>query len=134
MTRSDADRPLSEMVATLEDGPAVIAPPTQVLTGHPIGPRPDGALCSSCGAPLHETDIVFAYAYRCTESEEWSVSRLYCYDCAPTTIRSPRYEATEVIVGGRLGTIALPTSRTHRQCLTELALRAFSPPMEGRPP
>ena len=133
MTRSGADRSLSEVAATLNDGPAVIAPPTQVLTGHSVGPRPDGALCSSCGAPLHETDVAFAYAYRRAESAEWTVSRLYCYGCAPSTIRSPRCGTTEIVVGGRLGTIALPTSRTHHQCLTELALRAFSPPMEGCP-
>ena len=112
----------------------VIATPEGVLAGHPVGPHTNGAVCIGCGKALHETDIVFAYAYRCAEAADWIVSRLYCLECAPSRVRSPTLGVTEVLVGGRLGTITLPTARSHRLCLTELALRAFSPPTEGYPP
>ena len=118
----------------LHDGPVVIASPDQVLTGYPVGSRVNTAVCSNCNAPLHETDIVFAYAYRCVESAQWNVPRLYCYGCAPDTIKSPTLSTTEVLVGGRLGVIKLPTSRTHRLCLTELAVRAYSYSTEGYSP
>lgn len=133
MPTDDACPPL-DMNCILEDESAVIATPEQILAGHPVGPQPDAAVCIGCGTPLHETDIVFGYAYRRAESVEWTVSRLYCHGCAPATIYSPTLGTTEVLVGGRLGTISLPTSRMHRLCLTELALRAYSHPTEGCPP
>ena len=118
----------------IETGPIVIATPAEILTGHPVGSQPDTAVCIGCGRALHETDIVVAYAYRRGEAAAWTVSGLYCHGCAPNHIRSPTRGASEVLVGGRLGTITAPTSRTHRQCLTELKLRAISPPSEGCPP
>ncbi|MCU4975388.1 hypothetical protein OB955_22085 [Halobacteria archaeon AArc-m2/3/4] len=134
MATDDRCRPPVELAEPLEDEPVVLATPTQVLTGHQVGPRADAAICIGCGDPLHETDIVFAYAYRCAEAADWAVSRLYCFSCAPKTIKSPTLGTTEVVMGGRLGTIALPTLRTHRLCLTELKIRAVSPPTEGCPP
>ncbi len=119
------------MDGALDDETTVIATPEAVLTGHPVGPRLNGAVCIGCGEALHETDIVFAYAYRCADSTDWIVSRLYCLGCAPSIVQSPTLGVTEVLVGGRLGTITLPTARIHRLCLTELALRAYSPPQKG---
>ncbi len=134
MPSNDACRHRSAIDDAHNDEPTVIATLEAVLAGHPIGPRSNGALCIGCGAVLHETDIVFAYAYRCAESVQWNVPRLYCYSCTPSTIKSPTLGTTEVLMGGRLGAIALPTSRTHQLCLTELAVRAYSNPTEGRPP
>ncbi len=134
MSGDDSCQHRSTIDDSLDDWPVVIATPEEALAGHPVGPRSNGAICIGCGETLHEADIVFAYAYRCAESAVWAVSRLYCLECAPTRIRSPTLGATEVLVGGRLGTITLPTSRTHRLCLTELALRAFSPAQEGCAP
>ncbi|MDG5820193.1 hypothetical protein [Natronococcus sp. A-GB7] len=114
--------------------PTVTATPAQVLHGHPVGPKPDAAVCIGCGSPLRETDIVFAYAYRCADAAQWDIPRLFCHGCAPGRIRSPTLGTTELLVGGRLGSIALPTPRSSRLCLTELALRAFSPPTEGCAP
>lgn len=125
---------LAEGLESLEDGSAVVATPTQTLTGHPVGRQPHAAVCIGCGAILRETDIVFAYAYRCADAVQWAVPRLFCHGCAPDTIRSPTLGATEVLVGGRLGSIALPTSRRARLCLAELSLRAFSGPTEGCSP
>ncbi len=88
-------------------------------------------VCIGCYAALYETDIVFAYAYRCAESVQWNVPRLFCHGYSPATIQSPTLGTTEVLVGGRLGSTALPTSRIHRLCLTELAVRAYSRPTEG---
>ena len=123
-----------ERTAFDETETAVIAAPEQLLAGHPVGPKPDAAICIGCGEGLHATDIAFAYAYRCADAVRWEVPRLYCLGCAPDRIRSPTLGTTEALVGGRLGTLALPTTRHHRLCLTELAIRAFSPPTEGCPP
>ena len=120
--------------ADYREEPTVTATPAQVLHGHPVGPKPDAAVCIGCGAPLRETDIVFAYAYRCADAAQWDIPRLFCHGCAPDRIKSPTLGTTELLVGGRLGSIALPTPRSPRLCLTELALRAFSPPTEGCAP
>ena len=117
-----------------DDETTVIATPEAVLAGHPVGPRANGTVCIGCGETLNETDIVFAYAYRCAKAADWIVPRLYCLECAPRRVQSPTLGVTEVLVGGRLGTIALPTARSHRLCLTELALRAHSPAQEGCAP
>ncbi|ADB60131.1 hypothetical protein Htur_1241 [Haloterrigena turkmenica DSM 5511] len=134
MPGDDSCRHQAPRDSVRDDKPTVIASPEAVLAGHPVGPRSNGAVCIGCGEALHETDIVFAYAYRCTDAADWVVLRLYCLGCAPARIRSPTLGVTEVLVGGRLGTITLPTARTHRQCLTELQSRAVSPPTEGGPP
>ena len=114
--------------------PTVTASPAQVLHGHPVGPKPAAAVCIGCGSRLQETDIVFAYAYRCADTAQWDIPRLFCHGCAPNRIKSPTLGTTEVLVGGRLGSITLPTPRSPRLCLTELALRAHSPPTEGCTP
>ncbi|ELY63489.1 hypothetical protein C489_18796 [Natrinema versiforme JCM 10478] len=134
MTSDNAGRHQSTTNGALNNETTVTATPEAVLAGHPVGPRANGAVCIGCGEALHETDIVFAYAYRCAEAADWVVSRLYCLECAPSRVRSPTLGVTEVVVGGRLGTIALPTARSHRLCLTELAVRAYSHPTEGCAP
>ncbi|QCS42025.1 hypothetical protein FEJ81_06510 [Natrinema versiforme] len=134
MPSDDACRHRSPNDCAPDDETTVIATPEAVLAGHPVGPYANGAVFISCGEALHETDIVFAYAYRCAETTDWIVSRLYCHGCVPERVRSPTLGVTEVLVGGRLGTITLSTARSHRLCLTELAVRAFSPPTEGCPP
>ncbi|WP_394740096.1 hypothetical protein [Natronococcus roseus] len=130
MAADDRGRPC----AAHHEEPIVTATPAQVLHGHPVGPKPDAAVCIGCGSPLRETDVVFAYAYRCADAAQWDIPRLFCHGCAPGRIRSPTLGTTEVLVGGRLGSIALPTPRSPQLCLTELALRAFSPPTEGCAP
>ncbi|TMT87028.1 hypothetical protein E2L06_10690 [Haloterrigena sp. H1] len=120
--------------STCEDSRSIISTPKQVLQGHPVDSKSNTTLCIGCGIALHETDIVFAYACRCADSVQWDVPRVYCRDCAPDKISSPTLGITEVLVGGRLGTIAFPTPRKHQLCLTELATRAFSPPEEGSAP
>ncbi len=134
MSTKDRCRCLSMKYAALEDDQAVIATPERVLNGHPVGPRTGTAVCISCGVPLYETDIVFAYAYRRAESVQWVVARLFCHSCVSATIRTPTFGTTEVLVGGRLGTIALATPRSHRLCLTELAVCDLSPANEGCSP
>ncbi|MFC4438565.1 MULTISPECIES: hypothetical protein [Natrialbaceae] len=134
MPTNDVYRHLTELSETLENGPAVVATPAQILQGYPVGPEPDTVLCIGCGTALHETDIVFAYAYRCADSTRWDVPRLFCRGCVPNRIRSPTLGTTEVLVGGRLGTIAFPTPRSQQLCLSELTTRAFSPPTEGSEP
>ena len=134
MASDDGCRHRASKDGTCDNKTTVIATPEEVLAGHPIGPHANGAVCSGCGEALHETDIVFAYAYRCAEAVDWIVSRLYCRECSPDRVRSPTLGVTEVLVGARLGTITLPTARSHRLCLVELALRAFSPAENGCAP
>jgi len=88
MSTKDRCRCLSMKYAALEDNQAVIATPERVLNGHPVGPRTGTAVCISCGVPLYETDIVFAYAYRRAESVQWVVARLFCHSCVSATIRT----------------------------------------------
>ena len=114
--------------------PAVIATPVQILPGHPVGTPPHPAVCTICGTRLGETEIVLAYAYQCRGSRLWNVPRLFCWGCAPDAISTPTFETAEVLVAGRVGALSLPTSRSHRLCLTELAVRAYSPPTEGAEP
>jgi len=114
--------------------PMVPATPTQVLRGELVEAGVNGARCTLCEASLDETDIAFAYAYRCAEAVQWNVARLFCWGCAPPAIQTPTLGATEVVVGGRLGMITSPTTRTQRPCLTELEVRAYSPPTEGSQP
>lgn len=102
----------------------------QILTGHVVGAETTTIRCMVCGDELHSGDIVFAVASRCVEKRCWVVPRLYCVGCAPATIESPTLGVTEALVGGRLGTLSLPTTQTHHLCLTELAVRGFSPPTE----
>ena len=134
MPSDDGCRQRASKDGTCHNETTVIATPEEVLTGHPIGPHANGAVCSGCGEALHEADIVFAYAYRCAEAVNWTVSRLFCYGCAPSRIQSPTLGTTEIVVGGRIGTIGHPTPRTHRLCLTELAVRAISRSTEGSKP
>jgi len=131
MTADNHRHSFAKTSPTYENGRSVISTPKQVLQGHPVGSKSNTTLCIGCGMALHETDIVFAYACRCADSVEWDVPRVYCYDCAPDKISSPTLGTTEVLVGGRLGTIAFPTPRNQQLCLTELATRALSPPVEG---
>ena len=103
----------------------------QILTGVVVSEGSGVVRCTSCNAVIGATDIVFAYAARCVEQRAWRVPRLYCVGCAPASVRGPTLGVTEVILGGRLGTRSCPTARTHRSCLAELAVRAYSPPTEG---
>lgn len=103
----------------------------QVLTGYVVGDTSKSAQCTVCGDDLQAGAIVFAIATRCVEQQSWDMPRVYCVGCAPATIDSPTLGVTEALVGGRLGTLSLPTTRTHHHCLTELAVRAYSPPTEA---
>ena len=62
------------------------------------------------------------YAYRQADSLGWELRRCYCVDCATTTIGEPTLGVTEPLVRAWLGSIALPRTRTHRQCLTDVEL------------
>lgn len=103
----------------------------QILTGIVVSDDSGVARCTACDDVIAATDIVFAYASRCVEKREWRIPRLYCVGCAPATIRTPTLGVAEVVVGGRLGTRSCPTARIHRSCLTEIAVRSYSPPSEG---
>lgn len=71
------------------------------------------------------------YGARRAGNPQWDLRRWYCRLCAPTTIQTPTLGVTELLARAWLGTVALPETRTHRLCLTEVGLLAYSPPREG---
>ena len=77
----------------------VSAPADQLLAGFQLA----DIRCSYCKTELHDGDPVSAYAVRYAGDESWSVPRLYCRDCHPTTITDPTLGATELLADGRLG-------------------------------
>jgi hypothetical protein len=112
----------------------VTATPAQLLTGLEVGLPTNRVVCVGCTAQLGEGRSVTVYAYRCAERPEWDLRRCYCADCAPTTITDPTLGVTELLAQAWLGSTAVPRTRTHRLCLTEVEIIAASPPQEGTKP
>lgn len=87
----------------------VTAPAEQLLAGYQL----TETRCSYCKDDLHDGDRVAAYAVQYAGDDTWSVPRLYCRPCSPTTIDDPTLGATELLVDGRLGqTMDAATQRT----------------------
>ena len=125
MTQSDP-----EPVTEESDLPLVTTSLYQVLTGHAISDRSPGQ-CVGCGEAFTVGEIVFATAERCVERTRWRVPRLYCWGCAPAVLESPTVGVSEAIIGGRVGTRLDPTGQVTQYCLTEIAIRAYSPASHG---
>jgi hypothetical protein len=115
-------------------GHEVTADPTQLLTGRPVGVYADHVVCTGCTTQLVEGRAITVYGYRRAESLDWDLRRCYCADCAPATIGEPTLGVTELLARAWLGTVALPRTRTHRLCLTDVEIAAVSPPSEGTKP
>ena len=120
-----------ECLDSLSPMSMVAATPEQVLHGHSVEHEHAPTACIGCSSRLVVGDIVFAYASLRAGFDEWEITRLYCRRCTPSGITTPTLGATEILVGGRLGTVARPTTRRHQLCLTELAVRDESPPTQG---
>jgi hypothetical protein len=115
--------------------PAMVsATPAQLLTGLPVGLPTLYAYCVGCHARLTEGHCTVVYAYRAAERATWDLGRCFCDACAPDTIEAPTLGVAEVLVRAELGTVALPRTRTHRLCLTDVAVLADSPQSEGERP
>lgn len=121
-------------IGSAEASYGVTADPRQLLTGLDVGLLRDRVVCVGCGTQLSEGRAVTLYGYRPSDSLRWDVRRCYCVDCAPTTISEPTLGVTELLVRAWLGSMALPRTRTHRQCLTDVEVVAFSAPQEGASP
>lgn len=121
---------LSDPSPTASGAPPLgVASLPQLLTGTAISEAATYP-CSVCGTSMSVGDVVFAYAGRRQDCSRWLVRRVYCWGCAPKQIISPSPGVAEAIVGGRIGTRTDPTPRVSQLCLTELAVRDFSPPEE----
>ena len=116
----------SDPSTTARAPPLGIATLPQLLTGTAISEDPTYP-CSICGTSMGVGDVVFAYASRRQDCSRWLVRRFYCWGCAPTRMISPSLGVAEAIVGGRIGTRTDPTPRVSQLCLTEIAVRDFSP-------
>lgn len=108
--------------------------PTQLLTGLTVGLPTNRVVCIGCRMQLTEGQAVTVYSYRRAECLEWNLRQCYCMDCAPTTINEPTLGVTELLARAWLGTVARPRTRTHRLCLLEIEVVAYSPPEEGARP
>ena len=121
--------------ANLGTDPVILtADPTQLLTGLEVGLPTNRVVCVGCGDQLGEGRAVTVYGYRQAERDEWDLRRCYCEACAPTAIETPTLGVSELLARAWLGSIALPRTRTHRLCLTEVELVTYSPPAEGCEP
>ncbi len=112
----------------------VMAGPAQLLTGLEVGLPTNRVACVGCATELTEGRAVTVYGYRQAECLEWDLRRCYCTDCAPTAIGEPTLGVMEVLAQAWLGTVALPRTRTHRLCLTDVETIAHSWPQEGTNP
>ncbi|MFC7008530.1 hypothetical protein [Halalkalicoccus salilacus] len=106
----------------------VTAPADQLLTGFQLVEN----RCSYCKTELCDGDPVSAYAVRYAGDESWSIPRLYCRDCHPTTIADPTLGATELLAEGRLG--CMMDAATQQTSLTLLGIERViqSVPEDGR--
>ncbi len=112
----------------------VLASPTQVLTGLPVGLPNSPVICSRCGNDLEEGRAVTVYGYRVADRDEWDIRRCYCDDCAPCRLHVPTLGIAELLARAWLGTRTIPRTRTYRLCLTEVECLAYSLPSEGSTP
>lgn len=116
------------------DAPGVVTTPQQALSGLQVGLSNLRTVCTECGLKSVEGERVGVYAYRTAEARDWDVARCYCSGCAPERVRTPTLGAEEAIVRARLGVCSDAGAQTHRCCLIEVELVAFSPPTEGCQP
>lgn len=108
--------------------------PEQLFTGTELGLPTLEAVCQSCNQTLHEGAPCTVYVYQSADDVQWYLRRCYCDDCAPTTIQTPTLGTSEALIHAVLGTIASQSQQTYRLCLTEIVLRAYSPPTVGSDP
>jgi hypothetical protein len=106
------------------------APIVQIMTGHAITVS-TSILCDGCGDPLGVGDIIFIEALRPVDRARWLIEHGYCWGCAPPEIGTRKLGVPQALLGGRLGTRSDPTGRVEQLCLSELALRRYSPPDDG---
>lgn len=106
------------------------APIVQIMTGHGIT-ESMWISCDGCGDPLGVGDIVFVAALRPVDRARWLIEHGYCWGCAPPEIGPRKLGVPQALLGGRLGTRSDPTGRDEQLCLSELALRCYSPPDDG---
>ncbi len=119
---------------TGRDQPVIQSTPAQVLAGVQVGLPDLTAVCTCCGESITEGQATSVYAYQPADEQEWYLARCYCQACAPDEIPTPTVGTSEVVVQAWLGVVSRPHDRSHRLCLLEVELVAFSPPAEGHDP
>lgn len=119
---------------TDHEQPCVMSTPMQVLAGSQVGLPDLHAVCTCCDETITEGQACTLYAYRPCDGLEWYPARCYCQACAPDAIPTPTMDMSEVLVQAWLGVVSRPHDRSHRLCLLEVELVAFSPSSEGSDP
>lgn len=105
----------------------VTVPVEQLLSGFVV----EETRCSYCKATLQEGESVSAYVVRYAGDHEWSIPRLYCDDCHPTTITDPTLGATELLVRTRLTRTMDVTMQQSSFSLLDIQSVVQSYPEEG---
>jgi len=127
----DRECPGSELTASTAQ---ITVDPAQFLTGLTVGLPTERVVCVGCTTQLAEGRAVTVYGYRRAECPRWNLRRCYCADCAPAVIDEPTLGVTELLAQAWLGTMTLPTTRSHRLCPTDVEIVDDSPPKEGTRP
>ena len=101
----------------------------QLLTG--LTPRDacGSVYCTACGGRIQDGSDIIVIAQRPADSCRWTIPRVYCQPCY--TGCRPTLGVRTVGARARLGSMLVPTGRTHRPCLTEVAVLWVSPPAEA---
>ncbi|SEO39476.1 hypothetical protein SAMN05216388_10122 [Halorientalis persicus] len=101
----------------------------QVLTGLLPGSTTAPVQCTVCERQFQDGADLVVYAQRCVDGGVWELPRVYCRSCFAGV--EPTLGVWEAVVTARLGSMLIPTGRTHRPCLTEVGVRTLSGPSEG---
>ena len=124
----------AESVPSEGESPVLTATPGQLFIGFEIGLPTLEAICQSCSQTLREGARCTVYVYQPTDDVQWYTRGCYCEECTPAAIERPTEGTSEGLVHAVLGTIASQSQQTHRLCLTDITLHAYSPPTEGSEP
>ncbi len=100
----------------------------QRLSGMTPGTASTTVHCTACGGEIQVGADIVVYAQRRGEESVWRVPRVYCRPCFDGIESTLGVE--EVIARARLGSVLIPTGRTHRPCVTEVSLLEWWGPSE----
>lgn len=103
----------------------------QVLTGLPLDDQEGTAFCRECLDGITEGDIVTVYCRKPVDGHRWDVHQAYCRDCGVTTLRSPSYGQTGVLVEATVAEAMDSSDQSSRQVLNNVRLFDYSGPSDG---
>lgn len=103
----------------------------QVLTGLPLEDQECTAFCRACLDGITKGDTVTVYCCKPVDGHRWDVHWTYCRDCGVTTLPSPSFGRTGVLVEATVAEAMDASGRSPRQVLNDVRLFEYSPPSDG---